>query len=211
MVNQKGVDFFMAQKVKSQKQAGRTRNFATVVYPESAPDHWIEILSEKHIPAFISPLHEKDINPDKTTKKAHYHVLLMFDGPKDFERQIKPIFDEIGGVGRELVASLRGYARYLCHLDNPEKYQYDPSEVTQLGGADYFSAIGLPTDRYRAIGEMMDWIDTQGCVSYASLTRYARTERPDWFRILCDNGTVVVREYIKSVFWEKQESQKLQK
>lgn len=34
----------------------RTRNFATVVYPESAPDNWKGILEEQCIPAFISPL-----------------------------------------------------------------------------------------------------------------------------------------------------------
>lgn len=49
---------------------GRTRNFGTVVYPESAPENWQTILSELCIPCFISPLHDKDINPDGETKKT---------------------------------------------------------------------------------------------------------------------------------------------
>ena len=107
---------------KSQvKKEQRTRNFATVVYPESAPSDWIDKLDQLHVAALISPLHNKDTNPSGEPKKPHYHVLLMFEGVKDYETQVKPIFAEIGGVGREMVNSARGYARYLCHLDNPEK------------------------------------------------------------------------------------------
>lgn len=42
----------------------RTRNFATVVYPESAPENWERILEEHCVPAFISPLHDKDIDAE---------------------------------------------------------------------------------------------------------------------------------------------------
>lgn len=52
----------------------------------------------------------------------------MFDGVKTIE-QAKDLFEQIGGVGCEKVNSIRGYARYLCHLDNPEKAQYDQGAV----------------------------------------------------------------------------------
>ena len=42
----------------------RTRNFATVVYPESAPENWIDLLKRQCVPAFISPLHNEDRNAD---------------------------------------------------------------------------------------------------------------------------------------------------
>ena len=46
------------------KRAGtRTRNFATVVYLESAPADWMERLDQHHIAALVSPLHDKDKNP----------------------------------------------------------------------------------------------------------------------------------------------------
>ena len=102
---------------------GRTRNFATIVYPESAPENWKTILEEAMVPAFISPLHDKDINPDGEIKKAHFHVILAFDTVKTLE-QAQDIISKIGGVGCQPVVSLRGNARYLCHLDNPEKYQH---------------------------------------------------------------------------------------
>lgn len=178
----------------------RTRNYATVVYPESAPEGWQDILASKFVPAYISPLHDMDLNPTGEKKKEHYHVILAFEGVKTPE-QAQEIFDCIGGVGCERVNSLRGYARYLCHLDNPEKAQYDQGQVRCLCGADYSGTIGLAIDKYKAIGEMIDYCQLNDIYSYAELLEYCRSERFDWFRVLCDNGTVVVKEYLKSRYW----------
>ena len=186
----------MAEK----SSTARTRNFATVVYPESAPENWKDILSSEFIPAFISPLHDQDINPGGETKKAHFHVILMFDSTKTNE-QAKEVFDKIAGVGLERVNSIRGYARYLCHLDNPEKKQYKTEDVIALCGADYNGVIGLPTDKYKAIKEMMQYCIENRIYSYAQLLEYASENRFDWFRVLCDNGTVVIKEYLKSRSW----------
>lgn len=185
---------------KSTSGSGRTRNFATVVYPESAPENWQELLADLKVPAFISPLHDQDINPGGEKKKPHYHVLIMFEGVKTME-QAEDLFKVIGGVGNEKVQSIRGYARYLCHLDNPEKAQYKQEDVRCLGGADYVSVIGLALDRYKAIGEMIDYCVENKVYSYAALLKYSRLERFDWFRILCDNGTMVMREFLKSYRW----------
>lgn len=183
---------------------GRTRNYATVVYPESAPDYWFQTLEQEFVPAFISPLHDKDVNPGGEPKKEHYHVVIMFDSTKTPE-QAREIFDKIGGVGCEKVNSIRGYARYLCHLDNPEKYQYPQEEVKALCGADYITTIGLVTDKYKAIGEMIDFCKEYNIMSYSDLLEHCRDNRFDWFRVLCDNGTVVMKEYLKSRFWSVQQ------
>lgn len=185
---------------KKSRGQGRTRNYATVVYPESAPENWQDILSSQFVPAFISPLHDSDINPTGEHKKAHYHVMIMFDGVKTLE-QASDVFSKINGVGCEVVNSLRGYARYLCHLDNPEKAQYSPEMVRSLCGADYPGVIGLVTDKYKAIGEMIDYCKEYDIYSYSDLLEYCRMERFDWFRVLCDNGTVVMKEYLKSRSW----------
>lgn len=195
-------------KEKKISGSGRTRNFATVVYPESAPDNWQSILADFCVPSFISPLHDRDVNPDGEFKKPHYHVMLCFDGVKTFE-QGKQILDAIGGVGNEVIQSVRGYARYLCHLDNPEKTQYSIDDVRCLSGSDYFAAINLPTDKYKAIKEMMFFCDEHDIKSYARLLMYASDERYDWFRVLCDSATVVIKEYLKSRSWESSFSKKI--
>lgn len=185
---------------KARKTDSRVRNFATIVYPESAPENWQEILAAHFVPAFISPLHENDVNPTGEPKKAHYHVILMFDGKKSTE-QVKEIFDTFGGVGVEIVKSIRGYARYLCHLDNPEKAQYEPSQVKSLCGADYINTIGLAIDKYIAISEMEEFCDKYNVISFYALSKYARSHRQDWHRVLCDCATVYMREYLQSKQW----------
>ena len=178
----------------------RKRNFATVIYPESAPENWREILAGYFVPAFVSPLHDKDVNATGDPKKAHHHVMVMFEGKKSDE-QVKTMFDSIGGVGLERVESLRGYARYLCHLDNPEKAQYNPSDVVSMNGSDYSYTIGIVADKYKAVREMIAFCKANQIVSYAELLEYASAEQDTWFRLLCDSGTVVMKEYLKSVSW----------
>lgn len=185
---------------KETKRDNRGRNFATIVYPDSAPENWQEILAGLFVPAFISPLHDKDLNPTGEPKKPHWHVMLMFEGKKSDE-QVREMFTQIGGVGMDKVNSIRGYARYLCHMDNPEKAQYAPEEVRALCGADYTGIIGLVTDKYKAIGEMIDFCEDNGIISYSELLKYCRMERYDWFRVLCDNGTLVMKEFLKSKAW----------
>lgn len=182
---------------------GRTRNFATVVYPESAPEDWQILLQEQFVPCFISPLHDQDINPTGEPKKEHFHVIFMFDSVKTVE-QAEDLIRMIGGVGCEKINSIRGYARYLCHLDNPEKFRYSEKDVRCLCGADYMSIIGLAIDKYAAIGEMIDYCEINGIYSYSDLLTYCRLERFDWFRVLCDSATLVMKEYLKSKRWTDQ-------
>ena len=40
----------------------------------------------KFVPAFISPLHDKDMNPTNEPKKPHYHVIITFDSVKTTEQ-----------------------------------------------------------------------------------------------------------------------------
>lgn len=182
------------------KGAGRTRNYACVVYPESAPENWKEIASNAKIPMFISPLHDKDINPTGEHKKPHYHVMAMYEGVKTKE-QVETFFKSFGGVGCEVVNSVRGYARYLKHMDNPEKYQYE-GDVECFGGADYMQAIGTAADKAKAIREMMTWIEENDCVCFADLALYASINRSDWFDAMINNCSYFIKEYIKSRTWK---------
>lgn len=181
----------------------RKRNFVFVVARESAPEDWREILSEEHVPAFISPLHDKDVNADGEAKFEHWHVMLMFKGKKTIE-QVKEIAHKVGAVNDyvQVCQDVRGYARYLCHLDNPEKHQYSTADVTAMGGADYLSVIGSAADTDTALGEMMDFCISNGCYSFYRLSIYARNNRPDWFRVITSSRTVFLTAWLKSMQWE---------
>lgn len=185
---------------KKSTTSSRFRNFVTVVYPESAPDGWLSILADQCIPCFVSPLHGSDLDPTGEKKKPHYHVLFTFEGKKSLE-QVQSVCSLIGGVGCLVVQSLRAMARYLCHLDNPDKAQYSPDDVLSFGGADYYTAINLPTDKYKIIKEMMDYCNLTRTYAFSELLLYASEYKFQWFRILCDSGTIVMKEYLKSLSW----------
>lgn len=178
----------------------RTRNYCTIIYPESVFSDWINILKEECVPCLISPLHDKDINGNDEEKKPHYHIIFMFDGPKTVE-QAQQLSYRIGGIMVKPVISIRGYARYLTHMDNPEKYQYCQDDVLQLCGADYYQIINIPSDKYGVIKDMMAFCQEYSIFSYAELLEYSALEHMEWFRSLCDNSTLVIKEYLKSKTW----------
>ena len=74
---------------KKSRGSDRTRNWTIVLYPESAPTDWRDILDEEHIEWVESPLHDRDVNADGELKKAHIHLLLMFGGVKSYEQVVE--------------------------------------------------------------------------------------------------------------------------
>ena len=183
---------------------GRTRTWALIFYPESAPENWREIIAAQHCPAFVSPLHDQDVNPDGEPKKPHWHLLLMYTGKKA-KSTVQALADELNAPCPQPVADKRGYARYLCHIDNPEKHQYQTGDVLAFGGADFTEYVLGAADTDTALGEMMDWCVSQGCYSFYRLSLYARQNRPDWFRVITSSRTVFLTAWLKSMQWEIRE------
>lgn len=184
---------------------GRTRNFATLVYPDSAPDDWQSIIADSKISVLISPLHDNDYNKDGTPKKPHYHVIAMFSSVKTVA-QAKAFFETFNGVGCEAIASLRGYARYLCHLDNPDKAYYRVDEVVAFS-VDYIDLIFTSKDRFSCVQQMIDHIEKYDITSYADIVRYAMANRRDWFYCLVKYDKLFIRDYIKSTTWKKHKTE----
>lgn len=191
----------MQKKEKVNRVDVRTRNYATEVYPESAPENWLDIISELKIPLFVSPLHDQDKKKDGSPKKPHYHIQFLFDGKKSVA-QVEEIIKAFNGVGVEIIESQTGYARYLCHLDNPEKAQYSIMDVRQYGGADYMKVIMRTNDKARCIKEMQDYINQNDIVCFADMCDYAANEEPEWYDTLINASAYYVKEYIKSRTWK---------
>lgn len=116
----------------------KKRNWGAVIYPESAPFDWKEILKLKGITFAVSPLHDKDIDDGgngKKLKKPHYHIILCFGSPTTFNN-VKAITDELCQPIPISLESVRGYYRYFTHKDNAEKYQYNENEIELYNGFD---------------------------------------------------------------------------
>lgn len=184
---------------KKARGSERYRTWCAVVYPESVPDNWRELLDEQHIPWAESPLHEFDTNADGEVKKPHWHLVLSFEGKKSYE-QVCEILRPLNGPAPQRAHDIRGAVRYMAHLDNPEKHPYNAADIVGHGGFDVAAAL-QPTSsqRYDLIGEMMDFCFDHHITEFQDLADYARTNRRgDWFPLLCDNSSFIMQQYIKS-------------
>lgn len=183
-----------------QKSSTRKRNFAYMLYDDSCKSNWVNELDNQHIKYFYIK-HDKDVNADGTSKKIHYHVMVMFDSPKSND-QAKEIADLIGAANGqfEAIKSAQGYARYLCHLDNPEKHQYDISEIHSGGGADYKKAIALPQDKYSILTDILVFCIDTDCSNLGTLLLYTSQCNSEWQKIIIDN-IGIVKEMLKTVGW----------
>lgn len=184
----------------------RACNFATILYQESVVDNYISIIDSWHVKGHLSPLHDKDTLDDGTPKKPHWHLLLHFDSAR-WPDAVREKFISIGGVGCEVVDSYGGYARYLCHLDNPKKAQYKVEDVRSFGGACYEDDIVKGQNKFMVYAEIMDYIDTCHIRSYAQLLRYARHFKKEWFQALCKNG-MVIKDYLRSNNFDNDQNMK---
>ena len=111
----------------------KKRNWAFVLYPESAPSDWMEQLQATGLPIAISPLHDRDLDPTGEPKKPHHHIILCFSGPTTYN-SVKAITDGLNQPIPQPLESVRGYYRYLTHKDNPDKMQYSEADIQHLNG-----------------------------------------------------------------------------
>lgn len=189
----------MAGNKSSGNKESRTRNWTFVLYEDSAPENWRDLIDDEHIEWIESPWHDKDINADGTPKKKHKHILLLFGGVKSYE-QVKEITDKLGQPIPQRIHNTKAMVRYMAHLDNPEKAQYNPSDIIPHGGVDLAELLRpSSSERYTIIRDMIDYIRSAAVTEFQDLMDYAASEHfDDWFPLLCDNSAYVVGQYIKS-------------
>lgn len=154
----------------------KKRYWAFVLYPESAPENWKEILQQTGLSICVSPLHDKDINPTGDPKKAHYHIILCYSGPTTF-KCVKSITDSLNQPIPIALEQVRGYFRYLTHKDNPEKYQYNEKDITTINDFDIDNYNDLSVSQIKSI-----MIDLQKIIRDNEISEYC-----DLLDFLLDN------------------------
>ena len=184
---------------KKSRGSDRTRNRTFVLYEDSAPKNWADILDEEHIEWIESPWHDKDINANGEPKKKHKHIALLFGGVKSYE-QVKELTDKLNSPIPQRCHNAKAMVRYMAHLDNPEKAQYNVSDIKAHGGVDLAELLRpSSSERYTIIRDMIAYVKSNGVAEFQDLMDYAASEHfDDWFPLLCDNSAYVVNQYIKS-------------
>lgn len=177
----------------------RAKNWTVVLYPDSAPANWREIIDDMHIEWVESPLHDRDVDANGEFKKPHWHLLLMFGSLKSYEQVIE-LTDQLNCPIPKKTHNSKALVRYMAHLDNPDKAQYDPSLIFSHGGVDLAELLRpSASERYSIIRDMMNFIRDNGVTEFQDLMDYSMQYRfDDWFPLLCDNSSIVMINYIKS-------------
>lgn len=112
----------------------KKRNWAFVLYPESAPDDWKERLERYGVPCAVSPLHDMDKTKDGALKKPHYHIILAYKHPTT-QNNVNSFIESLSqNKYSEPIQDMFGYYRYLAHLDDPDKAQYKVEDILTFCG-----------------------------------------------------------------------------
>lgn len=183
----------------------KKRYWAFVLYPESAPANWLEQLEMSGLQGEISPLHDKDVNPEvdprtgeKELKKAHYHIIVCYGSPTTYSN-VKTLTDRLNQPIPVPLDSVRGMDRYLTHMDNPDKYQYDRADVRPFGGFCLSDFVELSASEKQALRvKVMGLIRDADIVEYSDLLDLLLdSDMPDELETAMSN-TLLFRGYIES-------------
>lgn len=187
--------------MSEEKKDVRGRTWALVVYPESAPKTWRSLLDNTHVAWVESPLHDKDVNSDNTPKKPHWHIILMYGSKKSYS-QVKEVAEILHAPIPQKVQNTKGAVRYLVHTDNPEKYQYDKSEIVCHGGAEVERFFQLSSaSRLQVLKEIITFIKDSQLENLMDFLSYCIEEDEDeWLDVASNHNTLIISKAIDAVY-----------
>ncbi len=198
-----------AEQRYDEKRAGqRTRNWTVIFYPDDLPEDWVQRVNDQHFKWIQSPLHNKDYNADGEFKKEHYHALFMFSVVKSLE-QIRSLLIELFGVSEngsiigvappKQVTDRSALVRYMAHLDNPEKAQYDIADIIGHNGADVAEVMKRTSTEMREMTIAMEiYIEDNNITELSDFVKAIREVQPEWYTIVSTKMTIYFNAFIRS-------------
>lgn len=176
----------------------KKRYWAFVLYPESAPENWRDLLQQTGLACAVSPLHDKDLNPTGEPKKEHYHIILCYSGPTTFN-SVKKITENLNQPIPIPLEQVRGYFRYLTHKDNPEKYQYNDNDITTINDFDIDNYNDLTSSQVKTIMfDILKICRERNITEFKELMDYLSDAELDTYVDVAMNHHCIFNTYITS-------------
>lgn len=173
----------------------RSNKWAFLLYQDSAPENYLDILEEMHIPFVLSPWHDKDVNKETGEfKKAHKHGALFFESLKSYSQVSELLTDKLNTPALvEVVMSPKGMYDYFTHAENPDKTLYNIEDIE--------SGCGFELDKFLIehnsglfLEAVIDVITENDFTEFEDLVQYARFN--DSFLL----GLIIERTYFFTKF-----------
>lgn len=202
------------KRADSKRQGNRARNWQGILYPDSAPENWKELIEESCIDVLVSPIHDKDMNAQGELLKPHRHVLMLCSGIKS--REAAADIMEAWGVIVQRKPPVPGVldsfkvenkvhaARYLCHLDsNIGKHRYNPDDVLAFGDIDYNRLIKRKNFLTDKESDSLSWIHEQmkkyDMNAYSYVVDWAKEQGEEIYSLVTGKFSNELTKYAKSI------------
>ena len=179
------------------------RNWSFFAYPESMDKNlFVNLLNDSdnskgtstEHSVLISPCHDKDVDDFGNIKKAHYHIMLMYNSDKTIVAIDR--YARLRGLLLPEKCNKKKMARYLCHLDEADKYLYNVDDVVAYN-CNYLDIIGSASDKYDDMRQVIQLVHDNDFLFYCDLVDYCRENDDEKFRYLVSGGTYLIEKYIR--------------
>lgn len=163
----------------TQKKEQRSNKWAFLLYKESAPEDYLDVLEETHVPFVLSPWHDKDVNRSTGKfKKTHKHGALFFETLKSYSQVSELLTAKINTPAHvEVVMSPKGMYDYFVHAENPEKTPYKVEDIE--------SGCGFELEKFLAennsdlLNEVYDIMRECSITEFSRFTDFIADQYPD--------------------------------
>ena len=176
----------------------RSNKWAFLLYQESAPENYLDVLEEMHIPFVLSPWHDKDVNKETGEfKKAHKHGVLFFESLKSYTQVSELLTEKLHTPSHvEVVMSPKGMYDYFIHAENPDKTLYNMDEIESGCGFELEQFL-ITNNNEQFLSTVIDIIEEHNFTEFNNLVRYARVENPSLLNLIIDK-TYFFAKYLDS-------------
>lgn len=215
----------VAQTPPKSKGGGSNKNrrgiyWSFMVWEDSAPSDYIEVLKSFQVSFCLSPWHDKDLwtkqdeqeNPKHvagTLKKKHRHGIFKFESMKSYS-QVKELTDALNTTIPFRTISVSKSVQYFTHKNDKDKAQYDLNDIFDygFGVGDYYISPPTKAEKAQYTREICAWMDDTDTYRMNDVIKEAFDNHPDtWARMFEDSPRWTTKEYALGR-WQAKEAKK---
>lgn len=175
------------------------RHWTAILYPESLPEDWQEILKMTGLRCAVSPLHDRDFTAIGEPKKAHYHLILCYPGPTTYSCVCRITHETLCGSIPQAIEDVRGLYRYFTHKDDTNKAQYDENDIKVFNGFNINDFVELTKSEVDEIkNNIVRFIRENQITEYADLIDIFQDKDMRSEFAIASSNTIFFTKYIAS-------------